>query len=92
MTVFLKEEIKSQNSRASYLILFGSVLAITVVITLCVYYFVRYKKKYYFDAAGRKFIVSSGEQSKLILKMMEIIQFDNKKLLEEAVISKNLNK
>ncbi len=87
MTLFLNEEMKSQNNRSNYLILFCSVLILTVIITLCVYYLVRYKKKYYFDAAGRKFIVSNGEHSKLILNTMEIIQFDNKKLLEEAVIS-----
>ena len=81
-------EMKSQYSRANYLILFCSVLLLTIIITLCVYYFVRYKKKYYFDAAGRKFIVSDGEHSDLVLKMMEIIQFDNKNLLEEEVISK----
>jgi hypothetical protein len=80
-------EMKSQYGRASYLVLFGSVLLLTIIITLCVYYLVRYKRKYYFDAAGRKFIVSDGEHSDLVLKMMEIIQFDNKYLLEEEVIS-----
>jgi hypothetical protein len=50
---------------------------------------VRYKRKYFFDASGRKFIVSTGDYSHLINKIIEIIGFDNKRELEDQVNSSN---
>jgi ankyrin repeat protein len=52
---------------------------------MLIYYFVRHKKKYYFDAAGRKFIVSSDQYMNIIYHLMEIIQFDDQELLSKKV-------
>jgi hypothetical protein len=91
MTVFLapNNNKDTDNERMIYIVIFCVVLIISIIATFIIYYCVRYKKKYFFDAAGRKFIESTGELSNLINKLMEVIQFDNKEELEQEVISKN---
>ncbi len=86
---FLPNTTKEINhERMTYIFIFGIVLLVAIIITLIIYYCIRHKKKYFFDAAGRKFIESSGEFSNLINNLMEIIQFDNREKLEEEVNSK----
>lgn len=86
MTYTYAPQNENEKYRAFYIVIFCAVLIFSIVTTLLIYYFIRHKKKYYFDAAGRKFIVSTGEYSNLQNKLMEIIQFDNKDSLEKQVI------
>ena len=78
-----KEEI-----RIRYLIMFMVFLIPSVISTLLIYYFVRYKKKYFFDASGQKFIVSTGQFANIINKINQTIQFDNRDELRYMVESK----
>jgi len=83
---FIKNEDESQ--RSYYIFLFVFVLIISIIITLLIYYFVRYKKKLYFDAAGRKFIEMTGDYQNAFLKLKEIIEVDDIVKLEQEVVSK----
>jgi hypothetical protein len=78
-----KEEI-----RIRYLIMFIVFLILSIISTVLIYYFVRYKKKYFFDASGRKFIVSTGQFANIINKINQTIQFDNRDELRYMVESK----
>jgi hypothetical protein len=73
--------------RNIYIAVYLIVLFVSIATTVCIYYFIRHRKKYYFDAAGRKFIVASGEYENLIYKLIELLQFDNKPELEAYVKS-----
>lgn len=80
-----------EDKRSVYLAIFCSLLIFSIITTLVIYYCVRHKKKYYFDAAGRKFIISSGDFENIVNKIRDIIQFDRKDDLEQQVIRKFIN-
>jgi hypothetical protein len=77
---------ENEKYRSLYVVIFCLILVFSIIFTLLIYYFIRHKKRYYFDAAGRKFIVSSDDYLNIIYKLLEIIQFDEKELLEKKVI------
>jgi ankyrin repeat protein len=77
---------ENEKYRSLYVVIFCLILIFSLIFTLLIYYFIRHKKRYYFDASGRKFIVSSDDYSNIIYKLMEIIQFDDRELLEKKVI------
>jgi hypothetical protein len=74
--------------RKYFVFIFVSVLIISIIITLLIYYFVRYKKKLFFDAAGRKLIEMTGDYQNAFLKLREIIKDDDVIKLEQEVVSK----
>jgi hypothetical protein len=47
------EKLSHEKFRIHYILSFCFLIIIAIVVTLCIYYFVRHKKKYYFEAAGR---------------------------------------
>lgn len=75
----------SEKFRSLYVAIFCLILIFSLIFVALIYYFVRHKKKYYFDAAGRKFIVSSDQYINIIYHLMEIIQFDDQELLSKSV-------
>jgi len=80
---------EDENLRKFYTILFFSVLLFSIITTLLIYYFIRYKKKPFFDAAGRKNIEMTGDYQNFISKLQTIIQEDDIFKLEQEVVSKN---
>lgn len=83
----MKHSDSEEAYRSLYLTIYCFVLMFGLVAISMVFYFVRYKKKFYFDAAGRRFIVSEGEHAHTVNKLNEIIQFDNRQHLEDIVNS-----
>lgn len=79
---------EDENLRKFYTILFFSVLLFSIITTLLIYYFIRYKKKPFFDAAGRKNIEMTGDYQNFISKLQTIIQDDDIFKLEQEVVSK----
>ena len=86
--VFSSLFIDKEGIRIRYFVLFVVFLILSIISTLLIYYFVRYKKKYFFDAAGRKFIVSSGQFANIINKINQTIQFDDRDELKYMTESK----
>ena len=82
----LKNEDEKQ--RTYFILMFCSILIISLITTLLICYFIRYKKKFYFDAAGRKYIESTGDMKNILLQINEIIQLDDIIKLEQEVVSK----
>jgi hypothetical protein len=78
-----------EKERSFYLTIFISVLVFTLISTVIVYYLVRYKKKFYFDAAGRKFIVISEDFSNFVNRLSELIKTDDRQALESLVVGNN---
>ena len=81
--------IVNDENRIIYIVLFISFLIISIISTALIYYFVRHKKKSFFDAAGRKYIESLGDYDMLLEIFEKIIRNDEKESLEAEVISKN---
>lgn len=80
--------IANDDNRTFYVVLFMVFLIVSIISTALIYYFVRYKKKSYFDAAGRKYIESLGDYDMLLELFEKIIKNDEKELLEGEIISK----
>lgn len=80
---------EDENQRTFYVLSFISVLIVSIIVTLLIYYFVRYKKKLFFDAAGRKSIETTGGYQNVFIKLKEIIECDDIIKLEQEVVSKN---
>lgn len=80
--------INNDANRSLYVVLFISFLIISVISTALIYYFVRHKKKSYFDAAGRKYIEILGDYDMLLELFEKIIKNDEFDLLEKEIISK----
>jgi len=78
------------KNRVFYIVLFISFLIVSIISTAIIYYFVRHKKKSFFDAAGRKYIEFLGDYNMVLEIFEKIIKDDQKELLEEAIISKFL--
>jgi hypothetical protein len=76
---------ENEKYRPLYVTIFCLILLFSIAFASLIYYFIRYKKRYYFDASGIKFIVSSDDFSNMIYKLLEIIQYDDKELLEKKV-------
>ena len=56
--------------RKYYTIIFFSVLLFSIVTTLLIYFFIRIKKRPFFDAAGRKNIEMSGDYQNFLFKRL----------------------
>ena len=81
---------EDEKLRSFYVILFISVLILSIVSTLLIYYFIRYKKKPFFDAAGRKEIEMTGDYQNFVSKLQNIIEEDDIFRLEQEVVSNKL--
>ena len=80
-----KNTSDNEKFRSLYVCIFCLILIFSIIFTILIYYFVRHKKRYYFDAAGRKFIASSDNYTNIIYQLLEIIQFDYQDLLKKKV-------
>ncbi len=78
---------KDDQNRIFYVVLFLSFLIFSIITTGLIYYFVRYKKKSFFDASGRKYIEFHGDYNTMVEIFEKIIKDDQKALLEEQIIS-----
>lgn len=82
-----------EKYRIRYVLLFCSILIFSLILTIIIYYLVRHKKKYHFDASGilhplslgRKVILTQDEYPQLISKLTGIIQADDRGELERLV-------
>lgn len=81
---------EGENQRIFYVLLFCGVLTLSLIITILIYYFIRHKKKTFFDAAGRKLIEFSGDYPDACIKLKEIIENDDIVKLEQEVVSMKL--
>lgn len=79
--------INNDANRTFYVVLFISFLIISVISTALIYYFVRHKKKSFFDASGRKYIEILGDYDMLLELFEKIIKNDELDLLEKEIIS-----
>jgi hypothetical protein len=79
------EDSNHNNYRGTYIAVFCIVLLVSVLSVAAVYYLIRYKKKYYFEAAGRKFIISINDIDELLLIFKDIIIADDKHKFEEVI-------
>jgi hypothetical protein len=79
---------EDENLRKYYTILFLSVLFFSMITTLLIYFFIRIKKRPFFDAAGRKNIENTGDYQNFLSKLTSIIQEDDIFTLEQEVVSK----
>jgi hypothetical protein len=79
--------INNDANRTFYVVLFIAFLIISVISTSLIFYFVRYKKKSFFDAAGRKYIEILGDYDVLLEFFENILKNDEKDLLEKEIIS-----
>lgn len=75
-----------QDSRAFYIVLFSIFLVISIGTTALIYYFVRHKKKSFFDAAGRKYIESLGDYDMLLTSFEKMIREDDKDAIEREIV------
>ncbi len=71
------------SNRTVYVVLFLSFLITSLISTALIYYFVRYKKKSYFDASGRKYIEILGGYDMLLELFETIIKNDERDMLEK---------
>ena len=74
------------ESRVLYIVLFAAFLLISIISTILIFYFIRHKKKSFFEAAGRKYIESLGDYDILTELFNNIIKNDEKDKLEQHII------
>ena len=79
---------EEEKYRRFFTTIFLSVLLFSIISTLLIYYFIRYKKKPLFDAAGRKEIENTRDYQNLISFMELIFKEDDIIKLEQEVVSK----
>lgn len=76
----------NHEERAYYIIIFAGFMIISIISTCLIYYFIRHKKRSFFEASGRKYIESLGENDVLICLFNNIIKNDEINKLEQHII------